>query len=154
MDSKFKKLLDTHFKKSASGDIGKVSMDSDMLKLLLAIDARLPLSQVARKAGIAQDQLKKSVVKLVRLGLVETAARKAPAIGEPFSRGLKANMVKAVGPFGEFIVQDVINATGYSANDLPVSQAADIITTLSQEIADEEARYQFKQAMINLISKA
>ena len=39
-------LFNVHFKKSDSADIGKVSMDADMLKLLLAIDARLPRGEM------------------------------------------------------------------------------------------------------------
>jgi len=145
-------LLNVHFKKSASADIGNVSMDADMLKLLLTIDARLPLSQVGDKAGISRQNLRAVVTKLIQLDLIEPASRKAPAVGEAFVRGLKANMVKAVGPFGEFIVQDALSATGYSDNDLPVNMAADIILKLSEEITDGDARRQFKEEMVKLIS--
>ena len=145
-------LFKVHFKKSDSADIGKVSMDADMLKLLLSIDARLPLSQVGDKAGISRRNLRAVVTKLIQLNLIEPAVRKAPAVGEAFVRGLKGNMVKAVGPFGEFIVQDALSATGYSDNDLPVNMAADIILKLSEEISDEDARRQFKDEMVKLIS--
>lgn len=144
-------LLDVHFKKSPSADIGKVSMDADMLKLLLAIDARLPLAQVADKAGISLKGMRPTVSKLIKLGLIQPAARKAPAVGAAFVGGLKANMVKAVGPFGEFIVQDVLNATGYSEDDVPVNLAADIILKLSVEISDDGAQRQFKEDMIKLV---
>jgi len=145
-------LFNLHFKKSDSADIGKVSMDADMLKLLLAIDARLPLSKAAGKAGISRQDLRAVVTKLIQLSLIEPAARKAPAVGAAFVSGLKANMVKAVGPFGEFIVQDALSATGYSDNDLPVNMAADIILKLSEEITDGDAQRQFKDEMVKLIS--
>ncbi len=144
-------LLNTHFKKSPSADIGNFSMDGDMLKLLLAIDARLPLSQVADKAGIRLKNLRPAVAKLTKLGLLEIAARKAPSVGTAFIGGLKANMVKAVGPFGEFVVQDALNATGYS-EELPLNMAADLILQLSMEITDAAAQGQFKKEMIKLVS--
>ena len=145
-------LFNVHFKKSDSADIGKVSMDADMLKLLLAIDARLPLSKVADKAGISRQNLRAVVTKLIQLNLIGPAARKAPAVGAAFVNGLKANMVRAVGPFGEFIVQDALSATGYSEQDLPVNMAADIILKLSEEITDGDAQRQFKDEMVKLIS--
>lgn len=145
-------LLSTHFKKTATVDIGKVSMDADMLNLLLAIDARLPLSQVAAKAGLSPEKLPATAVKLIKLNLIQPAARKAPAVGAAFIQGLKANMIKAVGPFGEFIVQDALADTGYSENDIPINMAADIILQLSEEIADEDARRIFKEEMIKLVS--
>jgi|GEM_PF-844825 len=145
-------LLSTHFKKTATVDIGKVSMDADMLNLLLAIDARLPLSQVAEKAGLSLETLPATAVKLIKLKLIQPATRKAPAVDAAFIQGLKANMIKAVGPFGELIVQDALADTGYSENDIPINMAADIILQLSKEIVDEEARQHFKEEMIKLVS--
>lgn len=151
MGTSYSEILKTHFRKTPSGDIGKVSMDADMLKLLLAIDARLPLARVAEKAGIDRDTLRNTISKLITLKLIQPAARKAPAVGASFANGLKVNMVKAVGPFGEFMVQDAIADTGYGENDLPVNLAAEIILKLSEEITDKETRDQFKQAMTSLI---
>jgi len=145
-------LLSTHFKRTANADIGKISMDADMLNLLLAIDARLPLSQVADKAGLNLEKLPATAVKLIKLKLIQPAARKAPAVDAAFIQGLKANMVKAVGPFGEFIVQDALTDTGYNETDLPINMAADIILQLSAEIPDEEARRHFKEEMVKLVS--
>ncbi len=145
-------LLKVHFKKNPSADIGKVSMDADMLKLLMAVDARLPLSEVADTAGISPESLRPTVSKLIKLDLIQPATRKAPSVGAAFIKGLKANMVKAVGPFGEFVVQDALNATGYSEDDLPKNMAADIILKLSMEISDDDAQRQFKEEMIKLVS--
>ena len=145
-------LLDLHFKKNDSTDVGNVSLDADMLKLLLAIDARLPLSEVAKRAGISTASLRGTVAKLFQLKLIRPSKPRAPAIGSGFIAGLKTNMVKAIGPLGEFVVQDTLGEAGYSESDLPVNMAADIILKLSMEIEDLHAQRHFKEDMIKLIA--
>ena len=153
MDLKLPNLPYMYFRKVVRKDQGDVSLDGAMIRLLLAIDEDKSIAEVAEATSMDLKTLRQVLEKLVLLGLVETVKKSGPLLDRSFLDHLRRNLAKAVGPIGEFLVEDAASALGFSPNEIPVSRAPNLIEALSREIPDEQMCLEFKRSMIPLIPK-
>lgn len=154
MDINSPDLPNMYFKKSINQDLGEVSMDAGMVRLLMAIDENKPMSQVASEAGMNMATLRQTLGKLLDIGLIEPAASGGPVLDAQFLGQLRTHIIGAVGPIGEFLVEDISAEMGLDINTIPISRAPELIVNLAREIPDEERRLEFERSMIRLIPKA
>ncbi len=139
------------FKPILRGEVGQLSLDGQMLSVLMALDGRMTLEQVARKVGISLADIRPVITKLTNLRLVETVERAVSIIDQDFIDFLIAKMSIAIGPLGEIIVEDGLEELGFNKNNFPSLRTAELINFLSQEIQREDKRIAFKQAMLGKI---
>lgn len=139
------------FKPAVRPELGKLSLDGQMLSVLMNLDGKKTLGQVARKAGISLADIRSVITKLIDLGLVESVERMVSLVDREFMDFLIAEMSIAIGPLGEIVDEDGVEELGFSKANFPSIRIAELIIYLSQEIQREDKRIEFKQAMLGKI---
>jgi hypothetical protein len=134
-------------------DNDQISLDADMIRLLIAIDENKSLYQIADEVDMRADTLKMNLEKLLQQGLIEPVKRELPVLDKIFLQALRINLSKVIGPMSEILIEEVVSEMELTAPGIPVHQAAELITTLSHEIPDEEKRIEFKKSMMDILNK-
>ena len=141
------------FKPVIRGEFGQLSLDGQMLSVLMSLDGRKTLGQVAQNAGISLADIRPVITKLINLRLVESIERAVSIVDQEFMDFLIAKMSIAIGPLGEIIVEDGLEELGFNKNNFPSLRTAEVVNFLSQEIQREDKRIEFKQAMLRKIKE-
>lgn len=141
------------YRKIHRKDHDQIALDADMIRLLIAIDKKKSLSQIAAEVQMETETLKKNLAKLIRLGLVEPVKKDLPVLDKIFLQALNINLSKAIGPIAEFLIEEVASEMAITDPGIPVHQAAEMIATLSHEIPDAEKRIEFKKSMMDILNK-
>ncbi len=139
------------FKPVIRGDLGQLSLDGQMLSVLMALDGKMTLGVVAQKIGVSLAEIRQVITKLTNLQLVEGIERAVSIVDQEFMDFLIARMSVAIGPLGEIIVEDGLEELGFNINNFPSLRTAELVNYLSQEIQREDKRIEFKQAMLKKI---
>jgi len=139
------------FKQAIRGDLGKLSLDGQMLSVLMSFDGKKTLGQVAQNLDLEMTTIKPIVARLIKYKLVERVEPAVDAVDQDFMTFLISQLSVAIGPLGGIVVEDGLEDLGYTKTNLPVHRTAELVNLLSQEIQREEKRMQFKQVMLKKI---
>ena len=131
----------------------KISLDGKMLRLLLALDEKKNMTQVAAECGLEPTSLRRILQRLLELRLIEPVGQGVRYLEPTFFDGMRIHLAQSLGPMAEFLIEDVVSAMGHNLSKVPVQRAAELISALAVELPSEETRVRFKKAMINLIPK-
>jgi DNA-binding MarR family transcriptional regulator len=146
-------LSNQRYRKVTRLDSTEVCLDADMIRLLIAIDDRKPLEQIAAEVGMASSTLTATVSKLLELNLIEAVQKNRQFLDDRFITKLKLNLSRAVGPMAEILIEDVVEDLNLTVNEIPKSQVAELISALAFEIPDEDSRIQFKKEMLKVLKQ-
>ncbi len=139
------------FKRSVRQNIGEVSLDSQMLGVLMELDGQKNLGIIAQKLNLSLPAIRDVVSRLSKLGLIESQAVSVPTIDKEFFDFLTAQLSLAIGPIAEVIIEDAVADLGYDFSEVPCHQAAELVDLLSREIQREDKKNAFKMNMVNKI---
>ena len=153
MDSGFTSRPDVYYRKVIRNDDDKVSLDADMLRLLIAIDENKSLYQIAEEVDMGNTSFRKALSKLLKQGLIEAVEKNMPVLGKSFLETLRISLSRAIGPMAEILIEDVVAEMELNPVAVPVHQAAELITNLSLEVPDEDSRIQFKKSMLAILNQ-
>ena len=145
--------LENYYRKVIRKDNNEISLDADMIRLLIAIDENKSLYQIADEVEMEDATLTKNLSKLLEQGLIEPVKKDLPVLDKIFLQALKINLSKTIGPMAEILIEDVVSDMELMAPEIPVHQAAELITALSHEIPDEIKRIEFKKSMMDILNK-
>lgn len=135
-------------KRVLSSDIGEVSLDSQMLNVLMHIDGNRNLGEVARIMKVEMHSLKETLQRLERLNLIEADADTVPTLDQAFFDFLASHLTIAMGPMAEILIEDEIRELGVDRNKIPAHLAAELVDILAREIPREEKKVRFQQTML------
>lgn len=141
------------FKQAIRGDLGKLSLDGQMLSVLMSFDGKKTLSQVAQQVGIDLVAIRPIAARLIKFKLIERVEIAVNAVDQDFITFLISQLSVAIGPLGGIVVEDGLEDLGFTKTNFPSHRAAELINLLSQEIQREDKRIQFKQAMLKKIKE-
>lgn len=142
-----------YYRKVIGKDNNQISLDADMIRLLIAIDENKSLYQIANEVDMRADILKINLEKLLKQELIEPVKKDLPVLDKIFLQALKINLSRVIGPMAEILIEEVVSEMELTALGIPAHQAAELITTLSHEIPDEEKRIEFKKSMMDILNK-
>ena len=145
--------VDLYFRKVIRKDSDEISLDADMIRLLIAIDENKSLYQVAEEVDMQATTLKTTLSKLLEQGLIETIKKDIAYLDHLFLEALRINLSKVIGPMAEILIEDVVEDMNLKASEIPANQAAELINNLSLEIPDEKDRIEFKKSMLAILNK-
>lgn len=154
MDFISKSAAGLYFRKRIRRDLEPVSLDADMIRLLLAIDERKSLYQIAAEVEMDAATFKKNLKKLLAQGLIETVQKAAAMVDKNFLPAVRLHLARIIGPMADIVVDDSVAELKLDAALLPVEQAAELINRLAFEIPTEDGRIRFKKAVIAILTKA
>ena len=153
MDSGWTGNSEKYYRKVIRADNDEVSLDADMIRLLIAIDESKSLYQIADEVDMDNTTFWQTLSKLLEQGLIEPVQKDIPVLDESFLESLRVNLSKAIGPMAEILIADVIEEMELDPTGIPVNHAAEMITHLSLEVPGEENQIQFKKSMIAILNK-
>jgi len=145
--------LENYYRKVIRKDNNEISLDADMIRLLIAIDENKSLYQIADEVEMEDATLNKNLSKLLEQGLIEPVEKDLPVLDKIFLQALKINLSKTIGPMAVILIEEVVSDMELTAPEIPVHQAAELITALSHEIPDEIKRIEFKKSMMDILNK-
>ena len=145
--------MDLFFRKIIRKDSDEISLDADMIRLLIAIDENKSLYQIADEVDMETTTLKKTLSKLLDQRLIEPVKKDVPYLDHVFLEALRINLSKVIGPMAEILIEDVVAEMELKTSEIPVNQAAELINNLSLEIPDEKDRIEFKKSMLRILNK-
>ncbi|NIS18203.1 MAG: helix-turn-helix transcriptional regulator, partial [candidate division Zixibacteria bacterium] len=82
----------TYYRKVIRKDHDQISLDADMIRLLIAIDENKSLYQIADEVDMRADTLKTNLEKLLQQGLIEPVKKDLPVLDRIFLQALKINL--------------------------------------------------------------
>jgi len=144
---------DIYYRKVIRSDNEKVSLDADMIRLLIAIDESKSLNQIADEVDLDNTSFRQALSKLLEQGLIEPVRNGIPLLDESFLESLRINLSKAIGPMAEILIADVMEQMDLDSAGIPVNQAAELITQLSREVPEGDSQIQFKKSMLAILNK-
>jgi hypothetical protein len=142
-----------YYRKVIRTDNDEISLDADMIRLLIAIDENKSLNQIAEEVDMSGSEFKSTLSRLLEQGLIEPVQKKLMVLDKSFLEMLRVNLSKAIGPIAEILIEDVAEEMQLVPSAIPINQAAELITQLSLEVPDEESQIQFKKSMIAILNK-
>jgi len=142
-----------YYRKRIRRDLQSVSLNADMIRLLLVIDEHKSLYQISAEAEMDAATFKRTLGRLLEQGLVEPVQRDALPLDRTFLHAMRLNLSRLIGPMAEILIDEVMAEMGLSPSKIPSDQAAEIINRLALEIPDEPSRIQFKKSMIPILNK-
>ena len=142
-----------YYRKVIRADNDEISLDADMIRLLIAVDESKSLNQIAEEVDMSNTAFKIALSKLLKQGLIEPVQKDLLVLDKSFLETLKINLSKAIGPIAEILIADATEEMQVDSSAIPINQAAELITQLSLEVPDEENQLQFKKSMIAILNK-
>ncbi len=142
-----------YFRKVIRKDNQQVSLNANMIRLLLAIDEHLSLKQIAEAVEMDTITLKQALAELLKHKLIEPVRKDTPRLDRMFYDALRINLSKAIGPMAEILIEDAAAEMNLNLQSIPVDQAAELITSISYEIPDEDGRILFKKSMLQILGQ-
>lgn len=153
MDFISKSAAGLYFRKRIRKDLEPVSLDADMIRLLLAIDERKSLYQIAAEVEMGAAAFKKNLKKLLEQGLIEAVQRRAARVDQRFLPTLRMNLARVIGPMADIVVDDCMAELKLDAAAIALEQAAELINRIALEIPSEDGRIRFKKSMIAILNQ-
>lgn len=141
-----------HYRKRIRKDLKSVSLNADMIRLLLVIDESKSLYQISAEAEMDAVTFRQTLAGLLAQGLIEPVQREVPPLGRTFLNAMRSNLTRVIGPMSEILMEDVLAEMGLDAARIPVAQAAEIINRIALEIPDDAGRIEFKKSMIPILN--
>jgi hypothetical protein len=118
--------LDLYFRKVIRKDSDEISLDADMIRLLIAIDENRSLYQIAEEVDMETTTLKTTLSKLLEQGLIEPVKKDITYLDRVFLEALRINLSKVIGPMAEILIEDVVTEMNLKSSEIPINQAAEL----------------------------
>ena len=144
-------LPQRYFKKTIRKNMEEITLDADMIRLLMAIDENKNISQVARAAEMNLSQVRGVLAKLLKLKLVVPVKKDVSYLEQSFINFLKTKLSESVGPMGEILIEDILDEMGLQIDRIPVNAAPDFVRNIAREIPQEENRTLFEDVIFSRI---
>jgi len=153
MDVSSGDISDLIFKRIVRDDVGNFSLDSNMLAVLMELDGKKRLGQVAQKNSLNLGKMRDVISQLLKLKLIEPVQEAAAVIDKDFYDFLNQQLAIAVGPIAEVLIEDQIADMGYDTSQFPSHRSAELIDLLSRDVQREEKKTIFKRNMVDKIKE-
>jgi predicted transcriptional regulator len=153
MDFSLKSTAGLHFRKTIRQDLQTVSLDADMIRLLLVIDEHKSLYQIAAEVEMDAAVFKRTLQRLLDQGLIEIIRKRPPTLGRTFLQVVRMNLTRVIGPVAEIVLEDAVTELNLNPSEVPLEQAAELIQRIALDIPDEDSRIRFKKSVMPILNQ-
>ena len=136
------------FRKAKATLQGQVSMSGRMLEVLMALDGRTALGDIARKLDLSISDLRPHLQKLLEYNLIEEVSEPAAILDPGFYGYMSGHLSRIAGPIAGVMVEDAVLEIGNGSTDVPKNRAGELIELLGRQIPDEGRRVDFIKTML------
>jgi DNA-binding transcriptional ArsR family regulator len=136
------------FRKTDTTLQGQISMSGKMLEVLMALDGRTALGEIARKLDLSISDLRPHLQKLMEYGLIEEVREAVAVLAPEFYGYLTGHLSRIAGPIAGVMVEDAVLEIGNGSTEVPKNRAGELIELLGRQIPDEGRRVDFIKKML------
>jgi len=155
MEAKKMDIYPLIFKRTQKEQKSEFSIDIQMLGVLIEMDGKKNIGSIAKKTNMSLEEIRDILLKLTELGLIEPAEDDSITfLDRTFFDYLREQLLIAIGPFADILIEDVIDEIGYGITKFPSYRVNDLIGALSKEIRNVERQKIFMEKMKKLIQSA
>ena len=129
----------------------KVSLNSKLLRVFLELDGKKALDTVARNIGLSMADMRSVVIKLIDLQLIEKVENDIPFLDSEFFNLLQAQLLLAVGPIADILIEEELGEFGYTTERFPADQAAKLVERLSLNIQRTDKKEAFLVSVVEIM---
>ncbi len=140
------------FRRSLKADLGEVSLDRQMLNVMVELDGKKDGAAIAAALNISLASLKQILIKLMNLDLLESVNTTVKTVPTELWDQLKDSLSEAMGPLADVIIDDEVLDMGEHKGGFPFHRLPELVELLARQIPREEKRIVFQQAMIRKIA--
>ncbi len=141
----------TRFRKCDFTSYDETVFDSNMLKLLLAIDENKSILQIAKEINMDPVVFKESFLKLYKLKLIEEVKPDVAYVEESFLTRLSDALSAHIGPLGEIVLEETAEKMNFKMPKIPKASIADFVYQVALEIPGDKEQVEFKKVMLQEI---
>jgi len=141
------------FGRVSRDDVGEFSLDGHMLSVLMELDGKKNISEIAKKTGLNMGVMRSTVSRLLELKLIEPFEEAVSLLGRDFFNNLDEQLSLAIGPIARVLIEDAVLDLGHSLSKFPSYRAAELVDILAREIQKEDKRVQFQRVMVEKIKE-
>jgi predicted transcriptional regulator len=141
------------FKRIVTKDLGKFSLDGQMLSILMEMDGEKDMAAISGKLGMDMETVKRSINSLLKLGIIELFHQRVSNVGKAFFQFLYQQFSLAVGPIARILIEDAVQDLGQTLDRFPVNLIAELVDLLARQIRKEEKGVMFRQNMLKMIKE-
>ena len=134
MDNDWSSRSNVYYRKIIRKDNDAVSLDADMIRLLIAIDENKNLYQIAEEVDMGTAEFKKALSKLVDQGLIEAVQKDIPVLDQSFMETLRINLSRAIGPMAEILIEDQADEMEINPTAIPIVNLIIILVAIPMQI--------------------
>ena len=125
-------------------------------EVLAQIDGSKSVADLGRTLGRSDLEMVRILYRLKQSDLIGvTVEQAAPAqvafASQAFFNALTAAVAAAMGPLAEIIIDDTVEALGFTRSTLPRSAMASVTERISMEIRDSAKRVKYQQTMLDIL---
>jgi uncharacterized protein DUF4388 len=139
--------------------VPSITIDALDWRILARMDGMTSISMVGRELMMEEPELIKHLVRLknanlFELEIVQTQPREAPPrqlVNAQFFQGLTVAVADAMGPLAEVIIDDALEAMGFTRATLPRDHVSHLCERIAMEIRDDTHRVRFQQTMLAML---
>ena len=139
------------FRQVVREDGKKVTLNSRLLQVFLELDGKKALDTVARNIGLSMADMRSAVVRLISLGLIEKVENDIQFLDSEFFSLLQAQLLLAVGPIADILIEEELGVFGYTAERIPADQAERLVEQLSLNIQRPDKREAFLNSVVEIM---
>jgi len=148
-------LLDMCFRKTNLTSNSEITFNADMLKLLVAIDGNKTIRQIAADIELTPSAFKESLVKLIKLKLIERAVATAPGtyVSEAFLERTREILIQLAGPLGVVLIEEATEQMNLDVTKIPRDSVGDFIYNIAKQMPGEKQKNEFSAVMLKEIKR-
>jgi predicted transcriptional regulator len=140
------------YRRLARDDAGEFSLNGQLLCVLMEMDGKKTVPEIAESCGLNMDLMGRAISKLLQLELIETVEKAVLTLDGEFFDYLNIQLSLAIGPLADIIIEEAVIDMGHSLSSFPAPLAMELVDLISREIQREEKRIIFKDNLRNKIS--
>lgn len=128
-----------------------VSLSFGALNLLRELDGKRDLAFIARDLGWSQERILRAAHELEEQDLIQIHSEEP--VGGEFIDELRQALVYMMGPIGEFVIDDALNATGTARESLTRTNAQEFLQEINNQLDQESWQQDFAIQASQICSK-
>lgn len=139
------------YRRKVTDSSGDFSLDRQTLLILMELDGKATLGNLAGKTGLNMGSIRELIAKLLKLGLIEKVEKEIIPVDSVFFRSLLDELALAIGPIAGVLIEDEVQDLGHNLKTFPSYLVSELVDRLAGEIKREEKKATFIKNMVNII---
>ena len=139
------------FKRVLRNDLGDFALNRQTLVLLMELDGKTTLGELAGKSGLTIGNMQELISRLLRLGLIVKVEKETVPMDDDCFHYLLDQLALAIGPIAAVLIEDEVRRLGHEVDNFPSDLVPNLVDKLAGEIRREDKKAAFIKNMVNKI---